>query len=82
MLNDEVLVECAEALAERIERAGSTVAEQLRFGFELATSREPTSTEFAELIKLYENSGGNEDRLQALTQVASVLLNLDEVMMK
>ncbi|WP_168205028.1 PSD1 and planctomycete cytochrome C domain-containing protein [Bythopirellula goksoeyrii] len=82
MLNDEVLVECAESLAGRMDQAGLTLEEQFFYGFELATSRNPTPTELDELVSLYSNSGGDEKRLQALTQVATVLLNLDEIMMK
>jgi hypothetical protein len=55
LLNDPVFVEAAQALGRRIveERKGSA-AERLKFGFKLATSREPTAAEFAVLSTLFD----------------------------
>ncbi len=83
MLNDEVFTECATALAKRMRESGEQPKDQIRAGFRIATCREPGDEDLQDLIALMDSakseSHGVEDGLQA---VASVLLNLDEVVMK
>jgi cytochrome c553 len=69
-LNDPVFVECATALARRMEaEGGSSPESRVRYGFRLCTGRSPEPAEAAVLVDL-----GNLDR------AASVLLNLDETL--
>lgn len=86
-LNDRSFVEASEALADRMRQHDGSIQNQLRFGFLLTVCRDPGDDELAELTRLYqravahgENSAGREDA--ALTTVATVLLNLDEVLTK
>ncbi len=107
LLNDITYVEAARKLAGRMMiEGGATVESQIRFGYQLATSREPNERQSATLLdgyheyqKFYSNnpaaakallSTGDSpvndslpaDQLAAMTSVASVLLNLDEVITK
>lgn len=107
MLNDPTFVEASRALAERILLAADDKMEKcIRLGFELTLSREPNTTELAELLSLYEQQlavyradrNAAEELLTlgeskrdpkipaeqhaAMTCVASVLLNLDEMISK
>jgi len=76
-LNDETFVECANALAERMDRGGESLAEKIEYGFLLVTCREPKQDEVDELVALAKS---NTD--SGLMPLAVVLLNLDEVLMK
>ena len=78
-LNDETFVECASALADRMKAAGESTRDQIKFGFLIATCREPTEFELDELVELGEKGSDPESKFRA---VAVVLLNLDEVLMK
>ena len=78
-LNDETFVECASALADRMKAAGESTRDQIKFGFLIATCREPTEFELDELVELAEKGSDPESKFRA---VAVVLLNLDEVLMK
>ncbi len=82
-LNDVTFVECAEALAERMDENGKTLDQKVRFGFLAMASREPDSMEIAALESLFLKSveSGSEPS-EAMTDVASVLMNLDEIMSK
>jgi hypothetical protein len=54
LLNDEQYVEAARHMARRmLANGGSTTPEQLAYGFRLATSRQPTESERAVLLKLH-----------------------------
>lgn len=56
-LNDPVFVEAAEALANRmIREGGSSLEEQLRYGYQLALLREPSSDALAVLKQLHEEA--------------------------
>lgn len=81
-LNDEAFAECAEALALEMMSSGSTPKEQLRHGFLTVTSRPPRPSELAALEELYDNAFDAERPQHALTIVAGVLLNLDEILTK
>jgi hypothetical protein len=56
LLNDPVYVEAAQALATRVlkERSAAPLAEQLRFAFQLCTSRQPSSNELRILTNLFQ----------------------------
>jgi hypothetical protein len=95
MLNDETLAECARALGQRIKRQEGSLDGKLKHGFILATSREPNEVEVGELRTLFDNvqseywsrpeeskALGLEPDDAAFTMVGTVLLNLDEVLMK
>jgi hypothetical protein len=107
LLNDVTYVEAARKLAERmITTGGETPESRIRFGFLLATLREPSEFELTTLREGYreyqsfysENEDAAKgllatgesavdeslaaDELAAMTSVASVLLNLDEVVTK
>ena len=94
LMNEPQFVEASRGLALRMQSGGSKLADQIRHGFRLATSRQPSSAELRILQKTYsrqvkyfkENGsrigsylGRNGDaESAALTSVASLLLNLDE----
>ncbi len=85
LLNDPVFVEAAEALGRRMQQAGSTDEDRLRWGFRLATSRWPRPQELAVLRRLLDRSRRAYRQRQApraeslaWTDVAQALLNLDE----
>ncbi|GAB5518027.1 MAG: hypothetical protein RhofKO_02780 [Rhodothermales bacterium] len=86
-LNDPVYVEAAQALARRMEDAAATIDNRLRHGYRLALAEPPSEATLDQLRHLYTQAhlhyGETPDAShQALTQVASVLLNLDAFMVK
>lgn len=81
MLNDEVFTECTTALANRMRDASENPVEQIREGFRIVTCRDPGEDDVQDLSSLM-NSAGNGAEIDGLEAVASVLLNLDEVVMK
>ena len=82
-LNDATFVECSEALANRLIGLEGSSEDRVRFGFLAVTSRAPSERESAALTELYDQCRSEETpELQAWTAVASVLLNLDEIMSK
>ncbi|MFT7034374.1 MAG: hypothetical protein ACJA2S_002888 [Cyclobacteriaceae bacterium] len=93
-LNDPVYVEASEALADRMtQEGGETTASQIEYGFQLALMRPPNEERLKYLLEFYEstkekyretNTDAGEEFLerQAMINVANVLLNLDEVVMK
>lgn len=80
-LNDITFVEAIAGLAERMAESSDDVTEQIHYGFMLCTSRPPATAELDELIKLYQQQSTRGNDL-AMKSVASVLLNLDEVLSK
>lgn len=95
LLNDKLMMAAAEGLGKRMESGGRTLPEQLRKGFEICTSRDPTPRETARLEKLegtLEKLYGTEPkeaiklggsaRDAAFAMVGNVLLNLDETITK
>jgi hypothetical protein len=77
-LNDEAFQEAATALAGRMKAAApDDLAACIALGYRLVTSREITPDRTAELTALHEKIASSPD---ALTVVASVLLNLDEAL--
>lgn len=90
-LNDVVFLEASEALAQRMADFDMELRKQLEYGFVLATCREPLDTEVATLENLYkqtllscqaqtQEASEDSEKVFAMQQVASVLLNLDEVL--
>lgn len=55
LLNDVQFFEASRVLAERIQReVGTTVEDQIKYGFRLATSRHPNTEEISVLRELYD----------------------------
>ena len=95
-LNDPVFVEAAMTLADRmIVEAGSSLEEKLIYGFQLALMRPPDEERLELLVDFYnqitekienetnlDNYSKIEIEKEVMINVASVLLNLDEVIMK
>ncbi len=86
MLNNEVFVEAARALARRVLREAAGDDARIVLAFRLLVSRTPTEGERARVAKLLEASralAGPDDReVAAWTSVANVLFNLDEFMVR
>ena len=83
LLNDPVYVAAAKSLAARMTREAPSQATdaRLRFGFRLATAREPTAAELHVLMRLFEEQLPHGETA-ALEAIASALLNLDETITK
>ncbi len=96
-LNDPVYVEAAQALAVRMYRAHEKLEDRIIFAYRNALFRDPTAHEMETLKNLFNdalktpqkqpvqlvNNQENEDSLMfALIQVATVILNLDEMITK
>jgi hypothetical protein len=78
LLNDKAFLECAEALAVRMQQMQAAMnRERLAMGFRLTTGRIPASQEMRVLERLVGNVPEASD---TWLQVARVLLNLDEFM--
>ena len=91
MLNDETFAESAAALAGRMQSASTDPREQMRHGFVIVSCREPSPADLDDLMTLFDSQRGVSDEndadqisddADAMTTVAAVLLNLDEVVMK
>jgi hypothetical protein len=79
-LNSPAHAEFAEALARRIkEEIPGDIAAKLAAGHRITTSRQPSGERLAELVALYQKL---ETRENAFTVLASVLLNLDDALVK
>jgi hypothetical protein len=89
-LNDPVYYEAAEAMAERMITRQANVDARIRYGARLVLSRDLTEQELTALRALYRktlatlsltpvvaNARGSPKDLNAMTAVASVLINLD-----
>lgn len=73
-LNDPAYWEAAEALAQRMEQAGDTPAEQAAAGYEMALGHRPSDAARATLANLAEDT--------PLSVVANTILNLDAFLTK
>ncbi|MEM8678981.1 MAG: PSD1 and planctomycete cytochrome C domain-containing protein [Planctomycetota bacterium] len=78
-LNDETFVECAAALADQLAGYAEPVPDTIRRGFLLTTCREPSDTEVDRLVRLHDQF---RSETHPWLSVATVLLNLDEVLTK
>ena len=89
-LNDPVYYEAAEAMAERMIARQANVDARIRYGARLVLSRDLTEQELTALRALYQktlatptltpvvaSARGSPKDLNAMTAVASVLINLD-----
>ena len=94
-LNDEAYMEASGALAALMQKSSDELAQQITFGFRRILTRPPDSEELERLIKLYHqlkpefpkkqdflSSAKLEEGDPAMIALASVLLNLDETLMK
>ena len=94
-LNDEAYVEASGALATLMLKSSDELAQQITFGFRRILTRPPDSEELERLIKLYQqlkpefpkkkdflSSAKLDEGDPAMIALASVLLNLDETLMK
>jgi hypothetical protein len=85
LLNDPASFEAAEALAKRMIAAGETPRARAAFGVKLVLSRAASAAELDRLVALYDSERarrpGTSD-VAAWTEVANVLLNLDEAVTK
>ena len=96
VLNDPAFHECAQGLARQLKyNTGGTVEERLSLGYRIATSRQITPDRLDELKNLFtrleKDYATDPDLMKdmastpdgaAYTVVASVLLNLDEAMVR
>jgi len=82
-LNDAVFREAAVALAGRMTAADQAIPGQLAAGYKLVTGRPADASVLKRLTALRDGSLSlTQDPSAALENVASVLLNLDEVLTK
>lgn len=81
-LNDQTFIECTEGLAKRMIESSNELGEQIRHGFVLVTSRLPSDEEVQDLMALEKTFGADTSHQTAMTAIARVLLNLDEVLTK
>ena len=79
MLNDLTIVECSDAFAKRMIDSDETDVGRIEQGFILSTCRKPSVDEIAVLESLLQTSS---DQLTGYRAIATVLLNLDEVLTK
>ncbi len=78
LANDPTFVEMAQGLAARVEREGpSDEIGRIHYAFRLCFSRRPTAQEQGRLLQYLEQQR-QENKQNAWTMVARVLLNLDE----
>ena len=94
MMNDPVYAEAARHLAKRLTHPqGQKISDRISRGYKILTMKDIDPQRLKELIAFYDRSkaelsnetlqpSGDTIEFQALTQIASVLLNLDEVIMK
>lgn len=85
LLNDPIFVEAARHLAQRTMReGGATPDTRLAFAFRLATGRAPDAEDAAILRRTFDRmrAAYPNDELAAYAALASVILNLDEVITK
>ena len=94
-LNDEAYLEAAGALANLMQKSSDNLDQQITFGFRRVLTRPPNPDELKRLNELYHQlkpeisnqsdflSAANlKDGDSSLVALASVLLNLDETLMK
>lgn len=94
-LNDEVYIELAQGLADRMAGAGPDASDQIASGYYIAVGRTPTKNRLDRLEALYDAATAEFDAnpeashplastrgRYGLTIVANALLNLDELLTK
>lgn len=80
-LNDQTMIECAEAFARKMQESDPETISQLENGFLMATCRRPEADEL-NILKQLLDSYSPQERSLGWRAVAHVLLNLDEVVSK
>lgn len=80
LLNDDAAYECAGELAKRMLEQSDSLEGQIRYGFSLATCREPKPEELERLLDFFTEMEAEADKQASLRAVATVLLNMDEVL--
>ncbi|MEM0895611.1 MAG: PSD1 and planctomycete cytochrome C domain-containing protein [Verrucomicrobiota bacterium] len=83
MLNDATYVQAAKAFGQRLKnQSAKTRAAKISDGFAAVTSRPPTSTELDILVRSFARAVTEEGQSPdaAWTQIAQILLNLDETL--
>jgi len=79
LLNDSVYLEAAGKLAEKM-RGGGGVKEAIRLGYEEIMLKPISAEKMKPLMLLYDKANKDYNgKVDAMTVVASALLNLDEV---
>jgi len=94
-LNDEAYLEASGALAGLMQKSSNELAQQITFGFRRVLTRPPSPEELKRLTELYRqlkpefsgqaaflSSAKLEKGDPSMIALASVLLNLDETLMK
>lgn len=93
-LNDPVFLECSQAFAKRMKsEGGSTIKEQISYGYTLATQQEASNKTVTILADLYgklvadyqfleHNKLGENPEEAALVVLANAILNVDEAITK
>jgi hypothetical protein len=93
-LNDPAFLEAAGALATKMTASSTKLEEQITHGFRRVLIRKPQQAEVRRLAELYQALNGELDAAEflaaaglkqgdaALVAVASVILNLDEALVK
>ena len=94
-LNDESYLEASGALSKLMKNSSTDLAKQISHGFRRILTRPPDPEELQRLIKLYHqlkpefpekkdflSSAKLDEGDPAMIALASVLLNLDETLMK
>ena len=94
-LNDEAYLEAAGALATLMQKSSEKLDEQITFGFRRVLGRPPEPKELQRLVALYHElkpemsdkvgllfSANLKEGDPSMVALASVLLNLDETLMK
>ena len=89
-LNDPVFVEAAEALAiKMIDFESKNLEDKLSFGFELVLFKKPDLERlevlkdfFEKALVEYQKDDNPNSELQAMTNLAGVILNLGEVLVR
>lgn len=80
-LNDQTMIECSEAFGKRMQEFQGSPSEKIRYGFLLATCRDPEPNELKPVESLLETYSADEKDAGWIA-VATVILNLDEVLTK
>ncbi len=79
MLNNEFMLIQADHFAQRVfEQAGDTPDEQVKTMYRIALSREPSTKELDSNVTFLNKQREQETALAALTDLAHVVLNLNE----
>ena len=82
LLNDAGFAEGANAFAQLLDDQPGTLGDKLSYGFLRATCRPPRPAELDRLESLHRQVASTLGQREAMREVATLLLNLDEVLTK